>query len=312
MNSKTTLKRTTSRSIPFIAAGALLLAAAPLRAQQLRITSPLPGAADVSLPPLQADSTVSVPIDWITLRRGLEKAELELRAGAAGLPVRAIVVRIDPRHFRFALVAEPPGTRSRLWSVDDAPEEAALAVNAGQFRESGPWGWVVRDGREVRPPEQAPLAVGIAFDTTGGLRWIVPGGESAARSSRGELSAAFQSFPYLLLDDRTPALVRTGSRDFDIEHRDARVILGQSHDGSILIVLTRFDGLGAAAGRVPIGLTVPESASLAKALGMRNAVMLDGGISGQLLLRDGVGRTTAWRGLRRVPLGLIAVPKQLR
>ena len=53
-----------------------------------------------------------------------------------------------------------------------------------------------------------------------------------------------------------------------------------------------------------LGLTVPEMAALMGALGARDAMLLDGGISGQLLVRDG-RRTHAWTGLRKVPLGIV-------
>ena len=39
--------------------------------------------------------------------------------------------------------------------------------------------------------------------------------------------------------------------------------------------------------------------------------LLDGGISGQLQLRDG-GRTRAWPGLRKVALGLVAFERPAR
>jgi hypothetical protein len=44
-------------------------------------------------------------------------------------------------------------------------------------------------------------------------------------------------------------------------------------------------------------------------LGARDAVMLDGGISGQLLLRDASGATHAWHGSRKVPLALVGAPR---
>jgi len=46
------------------------------------------------------------------------------------------------------------------------------------------------------------------------------------------------------------------------------------------------------------------------AFGARDAVMLDGGISAQLLLRDQARKAThRWTGLRKVPLALIARPR---
>jgi hypothetical protein len=44
------------------------------------------------------------------------------------------------------------------------------------------------------------------------------------------------------------------------------------------------------------------------ALGATQAVALDGGISGQMLIRDAEGAHT-WRGLRKVPMALAVLPK---
>jgi exopolysaccharide biosynthesis protein len=74
------------------------------------------------------------------------------------------------------------------------------------------------------------------------------------------------------------------------------------------VLLTRYDALGGAVSRIPIGLTVPESTVLIRAVGARHAVMLDGGVSAQLLLR-GEDATHVWRGMRNVPLALIATPR---
>jgi hypothetical protein len=75
------------------------------------------------------------------------------------------------------------------------------------------------------------------------------------------------------------------------------------------VVLTRFAALGPALGMVPFGLTVPEMAALMGALGCTDAVLLDGGISAQLLVRDAAGVVHTWHGVRRVPLALVAVPR---
>ncbi|NUR18274.1 MAG: hypothetical protein HOQ12_01940, partial [Gemmatimonadaceae bacterium] len=42
--------------------------------------------------------------------------------------------------------------------------------------------------------------------------------------------------------------------------------------------------------------------------GCRDAVLLDGGVSGQLAIHGARGERREWPGLRRVPLGLIATP----
>jgi hypothetical protein len=48
-------------------------------------------------------------------------------------------------------------------------------------------------------------------------------------------------------------------------------------------------------------------AALMGALGCREAVLLDGGISAQMLFRDASGAAHRWRGLREVPLALTAL-----
>ena len=80
-------------------------------------------------------------------------------------------------------------------------------------------------------------------------------------------------------------------------------------DGTMVFALTRFDGLGDALGSIPFGLTVPEMSGLMKMLGATQAVLLDGGISAQMMVRDAAGDRHQWNGLRRVPLGLYAVPR---
>ena len=71
--------------------------------------------------------------------------------------------------------------------------------------------------------------------------------------------------------------------------------------------LTRFDALpGGALASIPFGPTAPEMVAIMGALGCRHAVMLDGGLSGQLLLRAADGQTHSWRGWRKVPVGMIA------
>ena len=55
------------------------------------------------------------------------------------------------------------------------------------------------------------------------------------------------------------------------------------------------------------GLRIPSFA-----LGARTAMMLDGGLSAQLLVRSATGESRHWPGLRAVPLGLVVRPRQPR
>ncbi|MBC7898394.1 MAG: phosphodiester glycosidase family protein [Cytophagaceae bacterium] len=68
---------------------------------------------------------------------------------------------------------------------------------------------------------------------------------------------------------------------------------------------------GGALDFVPFGLTTPEMAAVMGALGARDAVMLDGGISSQLLIRDPAG-VRRWTGLREVPLALVVRARPYR
>lgn len=242
---------------------------------------------------------------WQSVQQGLELSEFTVEGGRLGADVRVIAVRVSPRQFSFALVHATRANRmTGAWTVDVAPADAALALNAGQFKETGPWGWLVLKGDERRDPGFGPLSVGIAFDSAGMLRWIPFRDLERARRERTP-EFAFQSYPLLLHDGMVPALP-TAEDLLDRNHRDARLIFAEDSAGRILILLTRYDGLGTAAGRVPIGLTLPESIVLIAALGARHAVMLDGGVSAQLLVRNASGHTRAWKGMRAVPLALVA------
>jgi hypothetical protein len=243
-------------------------------------------------------------IHWRSVAAGVEWTEVRIAGSGEATRIKVIIARIAPGAVRFRLDTAFNRERIRAaWSVTRAPDDAVLAINAGQFPRARPWGWVVLDGREYQPARPGPLSVGIGFDSSGCLHWIPADSLLAGRSVAG-LAAGFQSFPRLLQDGVVPDPLREEGRGVDLVHRDARAALGQTADGSVLLVLTRFDGAAGAFDYLPFGLTVPEMTAIMGALGARDAVMLDGGISSQLLIRerDAVRR---WRGLRAVPMGLV-------
>jgi hypothetical protein len=49
-------------------------------------------------------------------------------------------------------------------------------------------------------------------------------------------------------------------------------------------------------------------AAYMRSLGCRRAVLLDGGVSGQLALRNRDGTVRRWANWRTVPLGLVVLP----
>lgn len=241
-------------------------------------------------------------VRWRPARPGVEWGELQLRGGSEAWRTRLVVVRLDPARVDLAL--DPAFTRSADWTIADAPVDAALALNAGQFRGSLPWGWVLTGGREVLRPQYAPLAGAVVVDGAGRVRVVAPDSVEAVRASGG-LREAFQSYPMLLQQGAVPKPLRVTGLGVSLDHRDARLALGTLADGRVVVALTRFDALGEGLGRIPFGLTTPEMAAVMGALGCREAVLLDGGTSGQLLLRHAEA-TRTWPGTRRVPLGLVA------
>lgn len=245
-------------------------------------------------------------IQWRTAAPGVEWGEARLAGTGEAHRIRVIAARIDPRQVRFQLDTAYTRDGNPSWSVLRAPQEAVFAVNAGQFPWRTPWGWVVIRERQYLPPSRGPLSLAVVFDSTGSVRWIP--GDSIGRRPRQGIESAFQSFPTLLENGIVPEPLRGATGLLSVTHRDARVALGAAADGRVIVALTRYDGAGGVLEFVPFGLTVPEMAAVMGALGARHAVMLDGGISSQLLIREG-RETRRWPGLRRVPLGLVAVPR---
>jgi uncharacterized protein YigE (DUF2233 family) len=245
-------------------------------------------------------------VAWRAGTAGIEYGELQLTGAGEAWRTRVVVARLDPR--RVALSLQAAFTDGALWTVGDAGSSAALAMNAGQFRGTLPWGWVVTGGRQLISPGYGPLAGAVVVDRSGGVR-IVPPGDVAAEQRRGEAREAFQSYPMLLENGVPPeALMRPGL-GVAVDHRDARLALGTMPDGRVVVALTRFDALGPRLGRLPFGFTSAEMARVMRALGCRDAILLDGGISGQLMVREEGGEARTWAGVRSVPLGLVALPR---
>ena len=267
-----------------------------------------------------ADSALIASLPWKPGRNGISFAEMPIRGDGEAWRTRAIIARIDPRQVRFALDtafryskdANGAVMRGSRWMTQDATSRAILSVNAGQFYTTIlgtlPWGWVVLNGREWRAPGVGPLSSVVMVDSSGAVQLASPSTVSTPQRTRG-VAWAFQSFPTLLEGDGdVPAMLKSAG-SIDLTHRDARVAIGVTRDGTLVIVMTRFDLFGPTLGAVPFGLTTPEMSALMGALGCARAVMLDGGISAQLQLRDARGAMQRWLGWRRVPMGLLVLPR---
>jgi hypothetical protein len=256
---------------------------------------------------------------WKAAQPGLEWTELNLSGRGEARRIQVIAARLDPARFRLSIEnGMAPGGFLNVWTLEMAPSGAALALNAGMFAGDGAWGWVVHEGTEYRVPGTGPLARAVVVDTSGAVRLLDDEEVRAVRANKADVREAFQSYPALLDHGELPAMLTYGVTltavtaspaltAIDLTHRDARLALGIDQNGRVIIALTRFDVLGPSFGSIPFGLTIPETALLMRGLGAQTAVALDGGISAQLLLRDSVGETHQWPGLRAVPLGLSAV-----
>lgn len=247
---------------------------------------------------------IAAALLWRPASTGIDVAELRLAGSGEAWRIRAIVVRIDPR--RVALrptfgAGDTLGAAS--WRVSDAAS-ADIAFNAGQFSGRRPWGWVVRDGRELQRPGAGPLASALVISADGSLHIVHAEELRAIRASPGVLHA-FQSYPALLrADGQVTNPLTSEGRGVDLRHRDARLAVGLLRDSTLIVVLTRFEGLGGALDILPFGLTTPEAAALMGALGCTDAMLLDGGISGQLIMKAN-GKSRTLPGLRSVPMGLV-------
>lgn len=237
---------------------------------------------------------------WRTVARGVETAALLLTGTGEAWRTRLVAVRLDPSQLTLSLDTAALPSGQPAWNLTRAPRDAVFAMNAGQFRSIRPWGLVVLNGARLMPAERGPLAATIAIDSTNTLHWVFDD-----EATPLHLAFAFQSYPVLLQSSNIPLPLQQAERGVDVTHRDARLALGRLRNGQLMVVMSRFDGLGPSFGSIPFGLTVPEMSAVMGALGAVDAVLLDGGISAQLFAGQGAARITE-RGWRDVPLAFIA------
>lgn len=242
-------------------------------------------------------------------------AEWRVALGVLALSSRIVVVRFDPRVIRLSLDLAREGDNLGAWTLERAPDDAMLALNAGQFTDAGPWGWVVHRSREWQAPGVGTLAGALVVDSAGAVS-VIDASEIALlrRDGNRRPVEAVQSYPTLLgVGGSAPSLVcdaRTRDALLDRTHRDARLAVGSLADGRVIVAMSRYAGAGPLAERLPIGPTTPEMAEIMRRLGATRALMLDGGLSSQLLVREAAGTSAIrWRGLRGVPLALVGRPR---
>lgn len=240
---------------------------------------------------------------WRSVAPGIEQADLTVHLTRQLWGLRVHLVRIAPRQVRFALTSRTRDSGLRgNWTLRDAPADAIVACNAGQFRGGTPWGWQVLEGRERAEPGAGPLSMAFVVDSAGGARLVSADSIAAVRADGG-IALAFQSYPALLRGGQVPRELLTPGFGVDTQHHDSRLALGITRGGHVLLALTRLDGPGPVAG-LPTGPTTPQMSTVMGALDCLDSVLLDGGMSGQLRVHGAHG-TRAWPGLRAVPLALL-------
>jgi exopolysaccharide biosynthesis protein len=222
--------------------------------------------------------------------------------------VSVVVVRMDPRRLQLQLQRE---TRdyglTAAWTIDRIPASGVAAFNAGQFIGGFPWGWLVLNGVEHQAPGKGSLGMAFVVDDEGKASLLRP---DELPTARGKAAFAFQSYPMLLSGNgEMPWELQEAGRGVSLAHRDSRLALGVRTDGSIIVALTRFTGAGAIGERLPFGPTVVEMAEFMRAQGCVRAMMLDGGLSSQLALRDTRGTLERWANWRAVPLAVVALAR---
>ena len=244
---------------------------------------------------------------WQPFGPGAWVRETQMAHHGALSAVRVTAVRLDPTAVRFALdsATRDYGTRG-AWTVDRLPRDGLLAVNTGQFIGGVPWGWVVHNGSETSAPGRGSLAMSFVVDSAGVASLLLPTETAVAR---GHVRLALQSYPALLIDGELPWELRASQRGANLEHRDTRLAVGTLADGSVVVAITRFGAMGSVAETLPFGPTVVEMAGFMRSLGCRRAMLLDGGISSQMALRDKDGSIRQWTNWRKVPLGLVVTSR---
>ena len=222
--------------------------------------------------------------------------------------VDVVVVRMDPGRLQFQLQREMADYGLRAaWTIDRIPEHGLVAFNAGQFIGGFPWGWLVMNGVEQQPPGKGSLAMSFVIDHAGKASLVPPAELPAVR---GKAAFAFQSYPMLLTGNAAlPWELQGAGRGVSLTHRDSRLALGIRADFSVIVALTRFTGAGTIGERLPFGPTVVEMAEFMRSQGCVRAMMLDGGLSSQLVLRDAGGSVERWPSWRPVPLAVVALAR---
>ncbi|MDB4915980.1 MAG: Protein of unknown function periplasmic [Gemmatimonadetes bacterium] len=146
-------------------------------------------------------------VTWQPGARGVQWAELSLEGSGEAWRTRLVVARVDPALVRLSLDTAFTAQREANWTLNSVPSTAMLAINAGQFEATMPWGWVVLNGRRWLPAQHGPLSAALLQDSSGSLHWAM--GSDVQKRAGGPVPLwAFQSYPAVLSGDSVPRRFR--------------------------------------------------------------------------------------------------------
>lgn len=273
-----------ARGLPLLALLGALGSCATLRTLGVL---PAPGAL---LPP------AGISPEWRSLAPGIGLAELSDEEA----PLRAWGVRIDLDEPGLAVVCTPdngerPGDTDGSRTTSFAEREGlAVCVNASPFREDArsdgePMdvsGRYVYAGRPVSETEKRFPSILVHRDDegAGAPRWSV-GYDDPAGAPEDTAAADDTGGPYYALGGFRIILRDGENRGIDGD-REARTAIGSSADGRTLYLLV-VDGRSR---RWSVGLTSRETAEWLRLLGAADGILMDGGGSATLALRNADGR----------------------
>jgi len=210
------------------------------------------------------------PTTWTQLEPGLDHALIRVEASPGLTSARMHVFRVDLRTHKLVPVDARRAARTRA-TVKELAEErpASVLVNGTYFDErERPLGLLVGDGDELNPLRKADWGV---FHVSAGRAGLVHTRDwKKPKSARPDF--AIQVGPRCVIDGQPVKLKPQVAR---------RAVLGIQRTGHVLVAVSTAELLSSDLARV---MAAPEAEG---GLGCRDAVMLDGGGSAQLLARVG-------------------------
>jgi hypothetical protein len=212
-------------------------------------------------------ANVAREVRWRGGDNVLRWGEWRVVVGAARLPVRVLVAAVQAGEVSLQLA-----------STTSPAQSAAVTQTVARDAD-----WTIDEA-----PTSARLAAGASFATT----------PATSVPSFAQLMDRLPITAQLVSDRGAVDAHICGQREKrESPTRDRRLAIGTRADGSLLIVLAHFDGVGDASTTAPLGVSLPELASIMRALGAERAALLATGPSAQLMVRestDGVARR--WAG----------------